>query len=371
LFSLSVPAVACLWDRDTPADEARGLPEVVAVLTGRFIRNPPLYYEMRLARVTALLKAEPAILDAYDDAGVACDRLGRGDEAIAWMDKKGTELERLDRTRPDVKEHWYRYYANLGTFRVHRWARAGADRTRIAEVKQARDEIAKAIEINPDAHFGREKYQLKVMDWIISPPVIGVSGELPNFLDLVGDLGGQNQKEAGDAVKGLSGLIVLGNAWESVDVFNALGAALANYGNRNVLARLGLLRASELIDAGKASFVPGTPKGRALKSMLYTPQWEVETEQLERRYRELRTEADAWHRGRTDYVIKLLSAGRHPDTDPEFWTGYHEAAPPLERELTRRNAIMIAVPALALVSAWYLLHRVRRAHRARLRAVVS
>ena len=24
----------------------------------------------------------------YDDAGVACDRLGRGDEAISWMERK-------------------------------------------------------------------------------------------------------------------------------------------------------------------------------------------------------------------------------------------------------------------------------------------
>ena len=51
LLGLPLSVAACLWDRDTPADEARGLPEVVAVLTGRFERNPPLFYEMRLGRV--------------------------------------------------------------------------------------------------------------------------------------------------------------------------------------------------------------------------------------------------------------------------------------------------------------------------------
>ena len=64
------------------------MPEVVAVLTGRFERNPPLFYEMRLERVTDHLQSHPEDLAAYDDAGVACDRLGRGDEAISWMEKK-------------------------------------------------------------------------------------------------------------------------------------------------------------------------------------------------------------------------------------------------------------------------------------------
>ena len=93
LFSLTLSAAACLWDRDTPSNEAKGLPEVVAVLTGRFERNPPLFYELRLARVTAHLQGHPDDLDAYDDAGVACDRLGRGDVAIAWMEKKRARLE--------------------------------------------------------------------------------------------------------------------------------------------------------------------------------------------------------------------------------------------------------------------------------------
>src|ERR1700712_637402 len=85
---------ACLWDRDTPADEAKGLPEVVAVLTGRFERNPPLYYRMRLDRVAKSLEAHPDDLAAYDDAGVACDRLGLGDEAVSWMEKKKARLDK-------------------------------------------------------------------------------------------------------------------------------------------------------------------------------------------------------------------------------------------------------------------------------------
>src|SRR3954469_5414044 len=109
LLGLPLSVAACLWDRDTPVDEAKGMPEVVAVLTGRFERNPPLFHEMRLARVTARLEDHPEDLDAYDDAGVACDRLGRGDEAIAWMEKKRARLDKLDASRPELKEQRYRY----------------------------------------------------------------------------------------------------------------------------------------------------------------------------------------------------------------------------------------------------------------------
>ena len=283
LLGLPLSVAACLWDRDTPADEAKGMPEVVAVLTGRFERNPPLFYEMRLARVAAHLQSHPEDLAAYDDAGVACDRLGRGDEAIAWMEKKRAQLEELDASRPEVKEQRYRYHANLGTFLVHRWARQGADRAKIDEVKAARDEIARALEINPNAHFGREKYQLQALEWIIDPPKAEGSQDLPNLLGWsFDDIYGQqtDPKEADDAVRGLAGLVVLGNAWESVDVFHALNVALqrdsvgyerGREGGRNTLAYLAWLRCRELIDAGKGSMLPDAPKGEALKAMLLGP----------------------------------------------------------------------------------------------------
>ena len=135
LLALPLSVAACLWDRDTPADEARGLPEVVAVLTGRFPRNPPLYYELRLKRVAAHLKDHPEDLDAYDDAGVACDRLGNP-SASEWMRLKREQLDRLEPSLPNVKEHRYRYHANLGTFLVHSWVRQGADRGKIDDVRR-------------------------------------------------------------------------------------------------------------------------------------------------------------------------------------------------------------------------------------------
>jgi hypothetical protein len=105
-------ASACLWDRDTLATEEsakrRRTLEIVRVITGRFERNPPLYFEMRLSRVAAELQRDPTKFDLYDDAGVASDRLGRSDEAIEWMAKKQNWLKAKAGSRPDLKDAWYR-----------------------------------------------------------------------------------------------------------------------------------------------------------------------------------------------------------------------------------------------------------------------
>src|SRR4051812_35143963 len=114
LLLLARPAAACLWDRDTLDVEAKGLPDMVRVVTGRFERNPPLYYEMRLRRVTTELAAHPERLTLYDDAGVACDRLHRNDEAVRWMAKKRAAMAEFPTSRDDR----YRYHANLGTFLI-------------------------------------------------------------------------------------------------------------------------------------------------------------------------------------------------------------------------------------------------------------
>ncbi|AGA28479.1 hypothetical protein [Singulisphaera acidiphila] len=339
LLGLPLSVVACLWDRDTPADEAKGMPEVVAVLTGRFERNPPRFYEMRLARVTAQLESHPEDLAGYDDAGVACDRLGRGDEAISWMEKKQTQLEKHEDSLPEVKEQRYRYHANLGTFLVHRWVRQGADRSKIDEVKAARDEIAKALEINPNAHFGREKYQLRAIQWIIDPPRAAGLRDLPNLLgwSMETIYKQADPQQADDAVRGLAGLIVLGNAWESVDIFHALSAALQNDtlgfgqnldGGRNTLAYFAWLRCRELIDAGKNSMLPDAPKGEALKGALLQPDFVEGAPLLTPTFTKLRAEADAWHTARNAFMTRRLNEGHHPDSDPSFWDGYTEQPAP-------------------------------------------
>jgi tetratricopeptide (TPR) repeat protein len=163
-------AQACINDRDSDslAIQAKKLPDTLRVITGRFERNPPLYYQMRIRRSLALLKKNPRQFGLYDDIGAAYDRLHRSDEALGIMEKKRALLPPYSAKNPSVEEAWYRYYANAGTFRAHRWLGAGAKVQSLAEMKQARDYIKRAIQIKPNAHFGREKYQLMTMDWIIA-----------------------------------------------------------------------------------------------------------------------------------------------------------------------------------------------------------
>ncbi len=343
LIGLAVSAQACLWDSDTAAAEASGMSDIVAVITGRFPRNPPLYYEMRLDRVTDHLECHPEDLEAYDDAAVACDRLGRNEEAIAWMARKRVQLDTLDPSLPEVPEHEYRYHANLGTFSVHRWLRQGADRSRIAEVEQAREAIARALEINPEAHFGRERWQLCAIEWIIDP------GEFSTWNDHLPNMMGReyediyctqvDPEEAHEAVRGLTGLIVLGDAWESFDIFYTLTLALCcdskgfepgRNGGRNSLAYLARLRCVELIEAGHGSLVPDAPRGEALKAKLFRPDFVEETADslLGSAFDKHRREAESWQAVRTAFMVERLEQGRHPDTDPGFWVGYIEQPAP-------------------------------------------
>ena len=334
-------AAACIWDSDTLEAERKGLPDILEILVGRFDRNPPLWFEMRLARATAAVAANADDFAAYDDAGVACDRLGRGEEAIRWMDRKAERLRAMGDAAP--AEHVYRRLANQGTLRAHHWLRTGADRARLAEMRQARDEIAEAIRIHPDAHFGRERYQLRAMDWIADPPVASggdTYGLAPDFLGLPGNRIGSVRTDNGalaelgmpDAVEGLSGLVVLGAAWESVDVFHALDNALAIDG-RSSVAYVASLRCAELIRAGRTSLLPGAPTGEALVTSLHAGTsrflYPREVAALDAWYAEARAAADRWARAREDFVLARLRAGRHPDTDSSFWDDWDDDAIPM------------------------------------------
>ena len=135
LLGLPLSVAACLWDRDTPVDEARGLPEVVAVLTGRFERNPPLFYEMRLEAWRPISGAIPGPRRLRRRRGrLRPPRARRRGDLRGWRGS-GSNSPCATSRIPRCKEQFYRYHANLGTFLVHRWARQGADRAKIDEVK--------------------------------------------------------------------------------------------------------------------------------------------------------------------------------------------------------------------------------------------
>lgn len=350
LLVATVPlsAHACLNDRDSDAlafearqlpivrpgasREAPDIPGIVEVIVGRFTRNPALYYQLRIERCQKELAANPKLLTLYDDISVAYDKLGKSGEALAWIEKKRPHIPASD------TEALYRYFANAGTFRAHRWLRDGAKEERIGELEQARAEIAKAIALKPDAHFGREAAQLQAIDWILKERT---KQSLAYFIHRNAPSGNLREpapltSTPDKTLLGLAGLVVLGNAWESVDVFGALAGQLNKRGDAKV-AYLAELRCHELIRAGKKSLFEGAklPEAphRSGEDYLITPasrHWLGITNQdnIATKFKELRTEAESWQAARTAFMEARLKAGHHPDTDPHFWDGYQDSPAP-------------------------------------------
>lgn len=368
LVLFAAPLAACLWDYDTLAQESRGMGDIKAVIAGGFPRNPPLYYEMRLERVTKVLAQNPDDLDAYDAAGVACDRLGRADEAIAWMDKKQAAMQRMgyDTSKHEQPNHSYRHKANLGTFYAHRWFSNGAMRENMDDLKRGRELIAEAIKEYPNAHFGREKYQLMVMDWVLRTSLLpkgdaSLHAYVRNASFL--PLDRLDDEALEEALKGLTGLILMGQAWESVDVVNAIRALLESQ-RRAAFAYFVELRVRELVLAGRRSVMWSS---EVVGADLVASDLTIGTTNkraIEAEYQDLRREADSWHEARTSFMLEKLSDGKHPDTDQSFWTGFDgdpESMPVPSRWLqatfdsatfwTRGPASIVLVPvALALVA---------------------
>lgn len=313
LATVLAPAQACLNDRDSRLSFAlQRFPKLTEVLTGRFERNPPLFYEMRVARVEKELAAKPNDLALYDDIAVALDRLHKDDDAIRWMEKKRVVLEKRTPHEsvktPEAKEHWYSYHANLGTFLAHRWLSAHHEND-LSELKRARDHIARAIELKPDAHFGREPVQLIVMEWLLD----GRKESLAWYLR-------DNISDIKDPIEGLAGLVVLGAAWESVDIFDAIGALVQQKRQNPELVSFSALRVAELQRAGRKSL-----STEPLTLEKEPSRW------LQERYKLLRDDADLWQKERTEYLVARLNAGRHPDTDPTFWNDWHPRPAPIFR----------------------------------------
>lgn len=362
---------ACLWDSDTLYMEAKGLGSLTEVITGRFDRFPPLYYQMRLDRITALDEATLTLND-YDDAAVACDRLGKGDQAIAWMARKAEALKAAtniaDATNPDTADHQYRYLANLGTFHAHRWLRTGTDRTNLADLETARDLIAQAIELNPDAHFGRERYQMLAIEWLLDPPA-SQYGEVPTIFDATDAelrpryVSGNLEKNGfKDASAGLAGLIVLGNAWESTDIFTALSYALIDEGNA-AIGYLAELRTKEIKESGKRSLHPSFAELE--ESQAFSPSshsTEYVLQQIDSYYPRARKEAESWRAARNSFILAKLETGLHPDTNADFWKDWKEPSrpPALPGLFNQYQLLGIASITIIVSFIWLIVARVKR-----------
>ena len=144
LCILSVPGHACLWDRDTLVMEKARFPEAADVIAGKFPRHSREFYAWRRTKSEAAVAQTPDALALYDDLAVAQHKLGDHRAAIATMHAK-------EKVKPGI----YETYSNLGTFHIY-----------TGELEEALKWIDRALAINPNAHFGREKYQRWLVEWV-------------------------------------------------------------------------------------------------------------------------------------------------------------------------------------------------------------
>ena len=142
---LCVPGSACLWDYDTLKMERQRFPSTLELITGKFLRHTPEFYAWRIADRLQRIKDYPDDLAVYDDLAGAYDKTGQHDRAIEIMLTKAAK-----------KSGVYETEANLGTFYIH----AG-------QLEKGLEHIRDAIRINPNAHFGREKYQAYLVEYIL------------------------------------------------------------------------------------------------------------------------------------------------------------------------------------------------------------
>ena len=245
---------ACLWDKDTIEMEMRSFPSAMELITGKFLRHSDEFYTWRIKHRKELLNTFPDSLKLYDDLAVAYSKLKQDKKAIEIILKKEELSPRL-----------YETYANLGTFYLHD-----------GQFEEGIKYIHKALKINPEAHFGRERYQLWLAEYILLKKKEGAisfpldSGYIRfersnsfNFYEFV--LQKVNtQKDSLErkrylteverklAVKGVLGMMKFGNH-DSPILLEVLGDLLcAGYDEAaRILGSMAYLRASQLVGINK------------------------------------------------------------------------------------------------------------------------
>ncbi len=254
--------LSCFWDYDTLAMENEDFPGITELISGKFLRHSTAFYTWRIKDRELKINTYPDSLSLYDDLAVAYSKIDSNTKAIEIIMKKET-----------IKPGLYETYANMGTFCFHD-----------GQTKRGIKYIKKALKINPEAHFGREAYQLRLAEYVLTKKINGkmilplddteryggdvlkVVGFIQNFYTfLLEKYNSENKKdekslpgeELKKAIKGVMGMMKFGN-YDAPVLLEALGDLLLSEGKeatpRNLAARA-FLRASQVVKSKTASKV--------------------------------------------------------------------------------------------------------------------
>src|SRR5882724_11338767 len=137
------PILGCIWDADTLAQEKAKSPKMAEVILGPAPK--PVDPALLRTRIQALKSApredEP---NWWNDLAGAHLRLGEASETVKLLEPVANKFA-----------NDYGVHANLGTA-YHLLGR----------YKDAEREIARDLELNPEGHFGLEKYHLALQQYL-------------------------------------------------------------------------------------------------------------------------------------------------------------------------------------------------------------
>ncbi|MEM6690088.1 MAG: hypothetical protein AAF664_11715 [Planctomycetota bacterium] len=276
LFLSSSDTLGCLWDSETISSEKQRFPDVHEAIAGYFPRHSRAFYEWRIEATSKKPIEQREPID-FDDIAVAFDKLGEHEKAIEIM---------KDKIARWPKDYRYESEANLGTFLIH----AG-------KLEQGLKHIQNAIEINPNAHFGREVYQQRLVEYLIERGVDKKTLPLSNgmtfastsasYLAPLPESANKDwEQEIKDATKGILGMMRFGH-YDSPILLEALGDLLSadlGEGGAKMLACRAYLKASYEVEGAassddyrrKAEMAIHNQEGWELEDVEAQLKWEIE-----------------------------------------------------------------------------------------------
>jgi tetratricopeptide (TPR) repeat protein len=254
--------------------ERSRFPTVLELITGKFLRHSRAFYEWRIEDRLRKLEADPTNLALIDDLAVAYDKTGQHDKAIAtiWPSYR-------------INPNRYETVANLGTFHVH----AG-------RLEDGRSFIGRAIAINPDAHFGRERFQKYLVEYVLIRR--GTDGRLALPLSRKALPGGRDEEEDRDFYRFVNRKITggepIGRPWLAAQEHHAairgvLG--MMRFGKHDSPVLLEAL--GDLLAAGRGG--PIKESTRLAARAYLKASYEVKDEAARTAYRKLAHNATEYH----------------------------------------------------------------------------
>ncbi len=355
-------AMACLWDYDTLQQERTRFPSALELITGKFPRHSKEFYEWRVKDRQKKISATGATPELLDDLAVAFDKIGDHDQAIATM-------ELAEQKFPGR----YETAANLGTFYFH-----------AKRLEEGIPHIERALQINPDAHFGREKYQLLLVKYLLSKQVDGKTklpltefnrdGDQANgirFRDFVRqDLRDDAERvEIDKAIEGILGMMRFGKH-DSPILLESLGDLLyygeGDRSNNQQLASRAYLQASYLTKDQPEVSIAYRRRAEVILSLQMGgsgPNGTLTLAELESTFQKELSDANAWTQ--TLVIDEHHWLATSPDPDAAFAAKY--ASDPKVVDLTplmtplRKIHLLLLAPCVAgLALAAFIFIRVWR-----------